>query len=103
MKKFILQNWYKMILGSSMLMASFGFMMYAINPSFASTKENIEKPVLIPVNNDGSISIKLNEEQLNKLKPVPIQKVVISGWTWKHNTSNIYGVGDEPLPVKMKK
>ena len=94
------------MLGSSMLMASFGFMMHAINPSFASTKKdktNINKSVLIPVNNDGSVSIKLNEEQLNKLKPVPIQKVVISGWTWKHNTSNIYGVGDEPLPVKMKK
>lgn len=94
------------MLGPSMLMASFGFMMYAINPSFANQdteNTNSKKSILIPINNDGSITVKLNEEQIAELKPVPIQKVVISGWTWKHNTSNIYGVGDEPLPVKMKK
>ena len=103
MKKFISQNWYKMMLGTSCLMASFGFMIYAINPSYASQKENSTFNTSHPLNTNEGITIKLSEEQLEKLSPAPVQKVVISGWTWKHNTSNIYGIGDEPLPVKVKK
>ena len=103
MKKFISQNWYKMMLGTSCLMASFGFMIYAINPSYASQKENSTFKTSQPLKIEKGITIKLSEEQLEKLSPAPVQKVVISGWTWKHNTSNIYGIGDEPLPVKVKK
>ena len=103
MKKFISQNWYKMMLGTSCLMASFGFMIYAINPSYASQKEKLTFKNSKELKNQEEQTIKLNEEQLEMLKPAPVQKVVISGWTWKHNTSNIYGIGDEPLPVKVKK
>ena len=103
MKKFISQNWYKMMLGTSCLMASFGFMIYAINPSYASQKEKLTFKSTKELKNQEAQTIKLNEEQLEKLRPALVQKVVISGWTWKHNTSNIYGIGDEPLQVKVKK
>ena len=43
MKTFVKENWYKLMVGSSMLMASFGFMMYAISPVFSnSDKEKTE-------------------------------------------------------------
>ena len=37
MKKFVSENWYKLMIGSSLLMASFGFMVHSISPSFASS------------------------------------------------------------------
>lgn len=39
MKTFVLENWYKLMVGSSMMMVSFGFMMYAISPAY-STNNN---------------------------------------------------------------
>ena len=43
MKTFVKENWYKLMVGSSMLMASFGFMMYAISPAYSnSDKEKTE-------------------------------------------------------------
>jgi hypothetical protein len=40
MKNFIRENWFKMVLGSSMLMASFGFMIYAISPAYSNSESN---------------------------------------------------------------
>lgn len=40
MKNFVKENWYKLMVGSSMLMVSFGFMMYAISPAYSSNNEN---------------------------------------------------------------
>jgi hypothetical protein len=42
MKNFVKENWYKLMIGSSMMMASFGFMIYAISPSYAN-KDLTEK------------------------------------------------------------
>ena len=42
MKKFVSENWYKLMIGSSMLMGSFGFMMYSISPASA-TELKIDK------------------------------------------------------------
>jgi hypothetical protein len=43
MKNFVKENWYKLMLGSSMMMASFGFMIYAISPAYSnSDKEKTE-------------------------------------------------------------
>ena len=43
MKNFVKENWYKLMVGSSMLMASFGFMIYAISPVYSnSDKEKTE-------------------------------------------------------------
>jgi hypothetical protein len=36
MKKFASENWYKLMIGSSLLMASFGFMVLSISPAKAS-------------------------------------------------------------------
>ncbi len=40
MKNFVKENWYKLMVGSSMMMASFGFMMYAISPAYSNNNEN---------------------------------------------------------------
>ena len=58
MKNFVKENWYKLMIGSSMMMASFGFMIYAISPAYSnSDKEKTEiKNTGIPngqVMNDG--------------------------------------------------
>jgi hypothetical protein len=37
MKNFVKENWYKLMLGSSMMMASFGFMIYAISPAYSNS------------------------------------------------------------------
>ena len=43
MKNFVKENWYKLMIGSSMTMASFGFMIYAISPAYSnSDKEKTE-------------------------------------------------------------
>jgi hypothetical protein len=35
MKKFVSENWYKLMIGSSLLMASFGFMVHSVSPAKA--------------------------------------------------------------------
>ncbi len=71
MKKFVSENWYKLMIGSSLLMASFGFMMHSVSPAMAddnNQKFNINSNYkLVPTNADGSINVKLSDEQLNKI------------------------------------
>ena len=57
MKNFVKENWYKLMIGSSMLMASFGFMIYAISPAYSnSNKEKTEiKNTGIPNGSNGVI------------------------------------------------
>ena len=57
MKNFVKENWYKLMVGSSMLMASFGFMIYAISPVYSnSDKEKTEiKNTGIPNSSNGVI------------------------------------------------
>ena len=43
MKNFAKENWYKLMIGSSMMMTSFGFMIYAISPSYANNNLNKQK------------------------------------------------------------
>jgi hypothetical protein len=43
MKNFVKENWYKLMIGSSMMMASFGFMIYAISPTYANEIKTEEK------------------------------------------------------------
>lgn len=73
MKKFISENWYKLIIGSSLLMASFGFMVHSVSPAMAddnNQKINVNSNYrLVPTNADGSINVKLTDEQLNKIIP----------------------------------
>jgi hypothetical protein len=73
MKKFVSENWYKMMIGSSLLMASFGFMVHSVSPAMAddnNQKLNVNSNYkLIPTNADGTINVKLSEEQLDKIIP----------------------------------
>lgn len=73
MKKFISENWYKLMTGSSLVMASFGFMVYSISPAIAGgnnennyTNTNYR---LVPTNPDGSINVMLSNKQLNEIIP----------------------------------
>jgi hypothetical protein len=47
MKIFLKENWYKLMIGSSMLITSFGFMIYAISPSYANN--NLSKQNIAPM------------------------------------------------------
>jgi hypothetical protein len=73
MKKFVSENWYKLMIGSSLLMASFGFMVHSVSPAMADN--SVEKMnansnyKMVPTNSDGSINVKLSDEQLNKIIP----------------------------------
>jgi hypothetical protein len=73
MKKFVSENWYKLMIGSSLLMASFGFMVHSVSPAMADNshgKVSINSNYkLVPTNADGSINVKLSDEQLDKIIP----------------------------------
>jgi hypothetical protein len=72
MKKSISENWYKLMVGLSLLMASFGFMIYSITTASAKSVNSTASDSnyrMVPVNADGSISVKLSDEQLNKIIP----------------------------------
>ena len=84
--KFLKENWFKLMTGTSMLVFSFAFLMYAVSPSYANyTKEEMPSKsdyALVPVNEDGSINIKLSEEQLNEIKPPATQDVILAGYRY---------------------
>ena len=73
MKKFVSENWYKLMIGSSLLMASFGFMVHSVSPAMADNgkdKVNLNSNYkLVQTNADGSINVKLSDEQLDKIIP----------------------------------
>ena len=79
--KFLKENWFKLMTGTSMLVFSFAFLMYAVSPSYANyTKEETPSKsdyALVPLNKDGSINIKISEEQLNEIKQPAIQSLNI--------------------------
>jgi len=59
------------MIGSSLLMASFGFMIRSVTSANAEGLSNMaaSSNYQIPINEDGSISVKLSDEQLNKIVP----------------------------------
>ena len=73
MKKFVSENWYKLMIGSSLLIVSFGFMVHSLSTAMADKgmdKFNVNwNYKLVPINADGSINVKLSDEQLNKIIP----------------------------------
>ena len=42
MKKFLSENWYKLMTGTSMLVFSFGFLIYAVSPTYANNSNKKE-------------------------------------------------------------
>ena len=68
------------MIGSSLLMASFGFMVNSISRVFGS---GIDMPTQsgyrnLPINSDGTITVKLIDDQFKRLLPKETQKVDIS-------------------------
>jgi hypothetical protein len=55
MKTFVKENWYKLMVGSSMLMASFGFMIYAISPAYSNSDKTEIKNTNAPLGSNGVI------------------------------------------------
>ena len=79
--KFLKENWYKLMTGTAMLIFACGFFIYAVGPSYASYNGNSPSNndyALVPLNKDGSINIKISEEQLKEIKPPALQQVQIS-------------------------
>jgi len=86
MKNFLKENWFKLMTGTSMLVFSFAFLLYVVSPTYANyTKEETPSKsdyALVPLNKDGSINIKIGEEQLNEIKTPAVQSVNIHSIGW---------------------
>ncbi|MCC6371961.1 MAG: hypothetical protein IT236_13235 [Bacteroidia bacterium] len=83
MKKFLLENWSKLMINSSIMMTSFGFMIYTIssasagNASFNSS-DNQRNNNVVPINPDGTISVKIIDEQFEKLTRTSVKPVNVN-------------------------
>ena len=100
--KFLKENWYKLMTGTAMLIFACGFFIYAVSPSYASYNGNSplnNDYALVPLNKDGSINIKISEEQMSEMTAA--QDVVLSGYKSSKESSYIYSI-NEGLPVKVK-
>jgi len=100
--KFLKENWFKLMTGTSMLVFSFAFLMYAVSPSYANyTKEETPSKsdyALVPLNKDGSINIKISEEQLKEIKPPALQDINLA----KIEGQPIYSSFCSPIQVTVK-
>ncbi len=71
MKNFVKENWYKLMTGTSLLIFSVGFLIYTVTPAYSkgeSSDNNYKTSIQVPVNEDGSINVKLSPEQINEIK-----------------------------------
>lgn len=71
MKTFVKENWYKLMTGCSMFIFSIGFFIYSITPAHSkpeSIDNSYKTSIQVPVNEDGSINVKLSTEQINEIK-----------------------------------
>ena len=118
MKKFVSENWYKLMIGSSLLMASFGFMVHSVSPALADSnnqKLNVNSNYrLVQTNADGSINVKLSDEQLDKIVPknadgsINVKSapgnamdVVLVGWRNSRGYRD-FSSWEDALPVKTQ-
>ena len=53
--KFLKENWFKLMTGTSMLVFSFAFLMYAVSPSYANETSEVNKPQM--ESNDDAFSV----------------------------------------------
>ena len=69
------------MIGSSMFIFSVGFFINSVSPVYSSNSDktnnslkvlpNNQKVIQVPVNEDGSVNVKLSEEQMKELKSKP--------------------------------
>jgi hypothetical protein len=55
MKTFVKENWYKLMVGTSMMMASFGFMIYAVSPAYSNSDNNTSSLPITPQGTNGVV------------------------------------------------
>jgi hypothetical protein len=85
MKNFVKENWYNLMVGSSLFIFSVGFFINSVSPAYSSNTDktnnslkvlpNNQKVIQVPVNEDGSVNVKLSEEQIKELKSKPMDKI----------------------------
>jgi hypothetical protein len=78
MKNFVRENWYKLMIGSSLFIFSVGFFINSVSPVYSSNSDktnnslkvlpNNQKVIQVPVNEDGSVNVKLSEEQIKEIR-----------------------------------
>ncbi len=110
MKNFVKENWYKLMIGSSLFIFSVGFFINSVSPVYSINTDktnnslkvlpNNQKVIQVPVNEDGSVSVKLSEEQMKELKS--IQSIsgeryvdngflyIFTGWELYHYENSYY-------------
>jgi hypothetical protein len=81
MKTFVKENWYKMMVGSSMMMASFGFMIYAVSPAYSN-------------NNDHKVEIQTPE---SSNAPVGTNGVIVGDYAYFVDGGYIYSCKTDQL------
>ena len=74
------------MIGSSLFIFSVGFLINSVSPVYSINTDktnnslkvlpNNQKVIQVPVNEDGSVNVKLSEEQMKELKSKP------SGWSY---------------------
>ena len=80
--KFLKENWYKLMTGTAMLIFACGFFIYAVGPSYASYNGNSPSNndyALVPLNKDGSINIKISEEQMSEMTGAQ-EVIIVNGY-----------------------
>ena len=78
MKNFVKENWYKLMIGSSMFIFSVGFFINSVSPVYSINTDktnnslkvlpNNQKLIQVPINEDGSVNMKLSEEQMKEIR-----------------------------------
>jgi hypothetical protein len=78
MKNFVKENWYKLMVGSSLFIFSVGFFINSVSPVYSSNTDktnnslkvlpNNQRVIQVPVNEDGSVNVKLSEEQMKEIR-----------------------------------
>jgi hypothetical protein len=82
MKNFVKENWYKLMIGSSMMMASFGFMIYAISPAYSNSEKDKTEIRNTSIPN----------------APIGTNGVIHDGWAYFVDGGNAYSVSTQALP-----
>ena len=78
MQNFVKENWYKLMIGTSLFIFSVGFFINSVSPVYSSNTDknnnslkvlpNNQKAIQVPVNEDGSVNVKLSEEQMKEIR-----------------------------------
>ncbi len=100
MKNFVKENWYKLMVGSSMMMASFGFMIYAVSPAYSSSKKTEIPDIPVGTNavNIGDYSFFVDGGYVYKWHRAQND----AGTLWKGDAVEPYALTPTPIWVKSK-